>query len=458
MAIVAAAREVPEPHFLSHIAMGTLVDPRFRRSGAATMFLGHILQDHSTKGTRIWENASVGIINVLSGIYQSESEVRDAAILQEIHSSYRGILDVFWKNFSTLTQVGVTADSRRAIVAKLFHHFLCDPGMKQTMYDERTAKIVLQCWLGTAPDSPVRKNVAITVDLMFTPYDHLENSPPIGYLRLASNSYKITTFISQVNYALKHKKMVGETLLREVSTLRKFIALDEPFFPHIVEGGVHRQYAAAARRHLKNGDSDIITQELLEESGLFMQLLLDQASNTMALFTELLANTCLAEIGAVALKLANRSYSNAAVPWYIIFENIKHSMTCNDFDECKYHATPSFLEAARTSLERLAIPTVIALQEEVVVGGERKYLDQWTQVIRLLGITDKSIRERYRVDRKCCNLGCPARNSGSPSPKKSTCMECRSVFYCDYACQKSDWINHKAECEMLAQTQEEDPA
>ncbi|KDR68688.1 hypothetical protein GALMADRAFT_1023151 [Galerina marginata CBS 339.88] len=170
----------------------------------------------------------------------------------------------------------------------------------------------------------------------------------------------------------------------------------------------------------------------------------------MALFTELVANTCMVEIGAAALKLAKKNSPDGVEVWYEIFERITHSMTCENSGGCEYHATPPFLQAVRTSLERLVIPTLIVLREEARDGGEQKYLVQWVRLLRLLGITDKTIRERHRLDRKCCNIVCPARNSGVPSTKKNTCTECHSVFYCDRTCQKSDWENHKNECERLA--------
>ncbi|KAF8961727.1 hypothetical protein BDZ97DRAFT_1182775 [Flammula alnicola] len=197
-----------------------------------------------------------------------------------------------------------------------------------------------------------------------------------------------------------------------------------------------------------------VTEDLLEQGGTFMQHLLMQSDDTMEMFTDLLTSTCMAEVGVAALKIANKTHSYEALAWYEIFVKIKHSMTCKNRSGCDYHATPPFLEAARTSLERIAIPTMIALQDDL--GSETKYLLLWYDLMKLLGITDMSIRERYRVDKKCCNLQCPARNSGVHSAKKSTCTVCRSVFYCDRACQKSDWPTHKLECEKLAKEAWED--
>jgi len=164
--------------------------------------------------------------------------------------------------------------------------------------------------------------------------------------------------------------------------------------------------------------------------------MLQYADDKMAMFTKLVDSTCMVEIGAIAFKLGNKSSSYDAEEWREIFERIVHSMGCENMTGCEYHANPEFLEAVKTSFERLTIPTMIALQEEIPVGGDKKFVYQWHMLAKMLGITDKSIRERYRTDRKCCNLACPARNSGVRSGKKSTCEVCQSVFYCDRNCQK----------------------
>lgn len=158
----------------------------------------------------------------------------------------------------------------------------------------------------------------------------------------------------------------------------------------------------------------------------------------MAIFTELLGNTYMVEVGVEALKLAHKSQTYNAEIWCAFFEQIEHSMTCERREACDYHATPEFLHAARSSLERVAQPTMIALfpQNGVRSGSKMKYLLLWKGLVSLLGITEETIRERYRADRKCCNLSCPTRNSGAQIVKKSTCVQCKAVFYCDRECQR----------------------
>ncbi|KAF9484704.1 hypothetical protein BDN70DRAFT_872236 [Pholiota conissans] len=60
----------------------------------------------------------------------------------------------------------------------------------------------------------------------------------------------------------------------------------------------------------------------------------------------------------------------------------------------------------------------------------------WRELMALLGIINKSIRERYRLDKKCCNLECPARTAGVRSEKRHVWSECQAVWYCDAVCQK----------------------
>jgi len=159
----------------------------------------------------------------------------------------------------------------------------------------------------------------------------------------------------------------------------------------------------------------------------------------MSILTDLIANTCLIEIAAAGLKRAHASWPASVKPelagsFYQFFRNIEHSLKCEKGAACTFHATPTFLTAARAALERVCVPTLIALQEEV--GADGRCLILWNDVASAMGITKEAVRQRYRLDRKCCNLTCPARNSGTQASKRSICVQCESVFYCDHACQK----------------------
>ena len=46
---------------------------------------------------------------------------------------------------------------------------------------------------------------------------------------------------------------------------------------------------------------------------------------------------------------------------------------------------------------------------------------------------------------KCCNKKCEVRRT-----KLFSCSQCRSIFYCSEVCQRSDWKNHKPECNKIS--------
>lgn len=165
---------------------------------------------------------------------------------------------------------------------------------------------------------------------------------------------------------------------------------------------------------------------------------LENSSNYMATLTEMLEQTRIVKAGALAFIMACKSQTPKAEIWFHFFSHINHVMTCergNACPSCKGPVPESFLKAARTSLEPVAIPTWEALRQ-AETAKTSKYLALWYEMILLLGITRESIRERYRLEKKCCNLDCPTRNSGGRSEKKSTCVRCYSVYYCDRVCQR----------------------
>jgi len=188
----------------------------------------------------------------------------------------------------------------------------------------------------------------------------------------------------------------------------------------------------------------------------------------MDVFTDVVNSTPYVEIGAIAFRLGNKNgfYEAGAERWYELLVRITHALECDNDIDCPFYATYEFRDAVKGALELIAIPTFIALEEELPIGGDTRYLDQWSLLLMALGVTESSIRERYRSEKKCCNLKCPTRNSGLRSEKKSICVACQSVFYCNRACQKryvqiclalplisngcfSDWPTHKPECRKL---------
>jgi len=74
---------------------------------------------------------------------------------------------------------------------------------------------------------------------------------------------------------------------------------------------------------------------------------------------------------------------NQAGRFYQFFKNVEHSMMCEREKGTAYmfHTTPRFLKPARAALERVCIPTLIVLQEEV--GSDGRCLTLWHDVWEL---------------------------------------------------------------------------
>lgn len=144
----------------------------------------------------------------------------------------------------------------------------------RTMYDEKPLKVVLHCWLEIPPDDPTRENAMVPVEQMFHPVgSQIGAAPPENYMMTAFKSFKISTFVSKVNFALKNKKLLGTRLDQEINLISLSMRKKQPVFPHLIENKVPKQVALALRRQLKHQESEGIetTDGVLQEGGLFMQ-------------------------------------------------------------------------------------------------------------------------------------------------------------------------------------------
>ncbi|KAJ3508354.1 hypothetical protein NLJ89_g5797 [Agrocybe chaxingu] len=433
-AVAAVAKDPPDSIFVMKVATATLSDPRYRRAGAGKVFAEHLVTGRSTGERPHWEYPVMGIINVLASILQNNTETQDADIRQGLYSYHTRIVEALLKDFHYLTPTGEYGDNRRCMVAKMLLLFMQDPDMKRTMYDDKTIRLLAHCWLKTSPDGPLRKSATDAMLELTYKKDENGNAPPSDYLERLFKGVEIPNLVSRVNFIIKSKNLLGENLTREIGVLRNLTESWLPFGPKLVEASVHKQVTAAVRRMLKNDlYSDV--NEVLSETEMFIQNLMLESPNTMDAVVDLLNNTFLIEMAAEAFKMANKSPPSATLnragSFYKFFGNLEHALICKKRETCKFYVTPEYLNAARSSIERIAIPTLISLQEEV--GAEGKYLKLWTNLCRLLGISDASIRERYRLDKKCCNLGCPFRNSGT---------------------RKKRLEEHKPECSKLAEAPE----
>jgi len=126
-AVAVAAGEGPNSPLLFQVAMATLDDHRYRRSGATKMYVQHILQEQKIEGKAHWEIPMMGLINVYAAVHQSRTEIEDAAILREFHSSFHQILEIIFKDFHFLTPAGKVGDSRRTLVSKFLLFSRDDP-------------------------------------------------------------------------------------------------------------------------------------------------------------------------------------------------------------------------------------------------------------------------------------------------------------------------------------------
>jgi len=182
--------------------------------------------------------------------------------------------------------------------------------------------------------------------------------------------------------------------------------------------------------------------------------LLAESPEKNGLLIDIIQNTATMEVGATAIRLLNRigcCCSTRSV-WVHIFSLIGHTVYCSHPDSCTkwinvqgYRSSPELVHAIKMSLERIAMPMLLSLTSEEAQAECSKgkppgfFIKVWTDLIKILGITQESIRERYRAERKCCNVNCPSRKLEIRlirMEKKSSCASCHSVFYCSRECQR----------------------
>ncbi|KAF8964805.1 hypothetical protein BDZ97DRAFT_1814572 [Flammula alnicola] len=407
-------------------------NPLYRRAGAPAMFVKHMLNSKPTDPDALdvpyWKNPVMGLGNTLAGILRENSEVQDAAILQELRAAYPRIIDVLWRDFALLKQPGSDGDESRISVSNMIRAFLKDRTFKRAVVEVKTITIVVQCWLETTPDSCSRAISRIsTTDAMTVLFSSLNNPPP-EYLDIAFKAFDTSYLISRVVSYLKDKNLSGTDLTQEVPLLSHFIVRKEPFLAPFVRGRVHKYLMAATLRHLKSsGQNPELIEQILEDAAIFTDRLTTSADDPVEMFTKLFSSTSGLKVTS---KVPTQGHNGPIEPWFDIFERVWHCITCETpHGRCRYQATPAMMQAAKAAFER---------SQYRCCAGSRKYINLWSQIISKLGMTGASIRERHRLERKCCNI------------IKSTCALCQSVYYCDRACQKEDWKNHKEECKRMA--------
>lgn len=130
-AVTEAARERPTSHFLYMLSLEVRNDPRYRRAGAAQMFIDHML--NASPGTvdsaRHWEFPAIGIINIMAGIQNDQSQEQDAAIMRCIYSFCDQLIVVLHKEIPSMIQGDEESERRRYIASQIVSCFLQDKEM-----------------------------------------------------------------------------------------------------------------------------------------------------------------------------------------------------------------------------------------------------------------------------------------------------------------------------------------
>lgn len=137
------------------------------------------------------------------------------------------------------------------------------------MYNDRTIKLVLHCWLETAPSSPTRTTPAMLVSELLST-DNNNNEAPENARQLVFGVVKVSHLTSRLNFLLKQKDLLGRRLGTDLSAIRSLLCKPTPFASHFLSANVPKQIALAVRRQIKTGDWEE-TDGALSEGELFFQ-------------------------------------------------------------------------------------------------------------------------------------------------------------------------------------------
>ncbi|KAF9530941.1 hypothetical protein CPB83DRAFT_849905 [Crepidotus variabilis] len=485
-AVRLASRDEPNSCIVNTMAKLAASDDRYSGKNALWMFVGQVARTKRTSTKRttwevpMWILPFQGVIAVVQASFADHKLLPSAKPF--VRDFYNGLLQVFeviWHDRDLLRAKGYPADMLRNDVGRIFGACAIIRDLKRLAYAEKPLELLLTCWLEMSPDNlDTRKMMATTVTFLIE-----KSAPNLGYPLIGGPcpsdlEQRIFKIISPEYMAMKLKRMfdtdvlVGRYLNEELSLWVHLLRLgtNQPLINCLIDERAQLGVIIAVCRHLRSDDDDIETTKLiLHNGGLLASRLFNASGVRMQDFvTQLLGLQAFAELLVRALTLLSSAppgHDPAALEiWLKIFGWVAHSSHCY-LETCKLQTTPLILHNARTSIELVYLQSRSGLIRNLEGNASVAHpcLEKMDALFYLLGCSEKSLRERLKLHRKCCNFDCPNRSLWKRSPRKFTCFRCETVFYCDRSCQKryvsilmlvirlisvhSDWQLHKPDCD-----------
>ncbi|KAF9525820.1 hypothetical protein CPB83DRAFT_515011 [Crepidotus variabilis] len=142
--------------------------------------------------------------------------------------------------------------------------------------------------------------------------------------------------------------------------------------------------------------------------------------------------------------------SRALDIWEQLLNQIKHATSCRQ-GGCWLAGLSKLLDLTRQIFELIYYETIPGIREAPTISklGSR-ILQLWQDSSIFYGITERTVLERYKFLKKCCNPTCTQRLKRVQKMKKFRCLACHTVFYCSRECQKLDWKTHHLNCDASA--------
>ncbi|KAF9458232.1 hypothetical protein BDZ94DRAFT_118796 [Collybia nuda] len=313
--------------------------------------------------------------------------------------------------------------------------FVCEPS--RNMHDEPTLSLVMHCWLYMSSCFEYRQCALFAVQALF---QNPRDTPP-GLKELAVQTVTVEILCERFVDNLRQGKLVDRALEEEIWAFFQFATTPYPFSLTFTHAEVYNDISRALTHQLHFGTeqwtSDIfnISHQIIHH-----MIITTPSAEKMPRFTHMIRSSIL-EITAAGIVIADRK---GLEDWFGFLSRIMHTLsssTCTDTD-CAYVDTPEFRTATYRSFEPLYLPFRSVLRDADKIKPSVA-LVLWEELAALLGVTEAKIKERWRQGRQCGEVHCQNRGE---DVKTLACIRCQSIYYCDKACQRRDWKNHKPNC------------